>query len=147
VPPGSAHCDEAVTDVGPEREARAATKGFEFPPHIEATPLVLKHIGSVGSRHRCFQWRGRSHPGELYGSNRTKVPIGLKGRPLAQVRRVGKRLPDFFRRVAQFSDENERPLVFLYPILDYLRPAGRTWCVLPVIGHLLLHGFLFVGVD
>src|SRR5438128_7685484 len=39
VPPGSAHCDEAVTDVGPQRQARAA-QGFEFPPHIEATPLV-----------------------------------------------------------------------------------------------------------
>jgi hypothetical protein len=25
VPPGSAHCDEAVTDVGPQRQTRAAT--------------------------------------------------------------------------------------------------------------------------
>ena len=31
VPPGSTHCDKAVTDVGPQRQARAATKGFEFP--------------------------------------------------------------------------------------------------------------------
>src|SRR4029077_5580565 len=36
VPPGSSHCDEAVTDVGPQRQARAATETFEFPPHIEA---------------------------------------------------------------------------------------------------------------
>jgi len=36
-----------------------------------------------------------------------RLPIGLKGRPLVQM----GRLPDFFRRVAQFSDENERPLV------------------------------------
>ncbi len=42
------------------------------------------------------------------------------------MRRVGKRLPDFFRRVAQFSDENERPLL---SVLSYLRPAGRTRCV------------------
>src|SRR3981189_152722 len=27
VPSGSAHCDEAVTDVGPQRQARVATKG------------------------------------------------------------------------------------------------------------------------
>src|SRR6266478_45265 len=27
VPPGSTHCDEAVTDVGPQRQACAATKG------------------------------------------------------------------------------------------------------------------------
>src|SRR5208282_6788252 len=38
VPPGSAHCDEAVADVGPQREARALTQGFEFPPHVETTP-------------------------------------------------------------------------------------------------------------
>src|ERR1700688_579976 len=28
VPPRSAHCDEAVTDVGPQRQARALTQGF-----------------------------------------------------------------------------------------------------------------------
>ena len=55
VPPGRAHCDEAVTDIGPQRQARAATKGFELPAHIEATPLVLKHVGSVGSRHYRFR--------------------------------------------------------------------------------------------
>src|SRR5580700_7921129 len=47
VPPGSAHGDEAVTDVGRQRQARAATQVFEFPPHIEATPLVLKRPGRV----------------------------------------------------------------------------------------------------
>src|SRR2546425_838796 len=73
VPPGSTHCDEAVTDVGPQRQARSATKGFEFPPHIEATPVVLKSPGSVGSRHCCFgnTRRGCSHRGELHrGSSR-----------------------------------------------------------------------------
>src|SRR6266446_6623321 len=130
VPPGSTHGDEAVTDVGPQRQARAATQVFEFPPHIEATALVLKHLRSVGSRHGCFgnMRRGRSHRGELHrGSNRAQVPIGVEGRPLAQMRRVGKRLPDFLRRVAQFSDENERPLL---SALSYLRPARRTRYVL-----------------
>src|SRR5262245_5023075 len=51
------------------------------------------------------------------------------------MRRVGKRLPDFFRRVAQFSDKNERPL---FSVLSHLRPAGRARCVLLAIGHLLL---------
>ena len=48
------------------------------------------------------------------------------------MRRVGQRLPDFFRRVAQFSDENERPLLFpvLSPVLLYPRHVGRTRCVL-----------------
>src|ERR1700675_3329895 len=138
VPSGSAHCDEAVTDVGPQRQARALTQGFEFPPHIEATPLVLKQFGSVGSRHCCFGnlRRGRSHGGEPHrGSKRTQAPIGFKGSPLAQMRRVGKRLPDFFRRVAQFSDENERPLL---SVLSYLRCAGRTRCVLLANAHLRL---------
>src|SRR5438093_1326087 len=48
---------------------------------------------------------------------------------------VGQRLPDLFRRVAQFSDENERPRL---SVLPYLRPAGRTRRVLSAIGHLLL---------
>jgi hypothetical protein len=61
--------------------------------------------------------------------------MGFKGSPLAQMRWVGKRLPDSFRRVAQFSDGNERPLL---SVLSYLRPASRTRCVLLVIGHLLL---------
>src|SRR5947208_5064002 len=143
VPPGSAHCDEAVTDVGPQRHTRAATQGFEFPPHIEATPLVLKRLGSVGPRHCRFGniRRGRVYCAELHcGSDRTQVPIGIEGSPLAQMRRVDKRLPDFFRRVPQFSDENERPLVFtvLSAVLSYLRPVGRTRYVLPAIGHLLL---------
>ena len=44
VSPGSTHCDEAVTDVGPQGQARAATRGFEFPPHIEVTPVVLERL-------------------------------------------------------------------------------------------------------
>src|ERR1700722_15856859 len=148
VPARSAHCDEAVTDVGPQRQTRAATmtselKIFESPPHIETPPLVLKLLGSVGSRHRCFgnARRGRSHRGELHrGPNRTEVPIGIKGSPLAQMRRIGKRLPDFFRRVAQFPDENERPLVLTVfsPILLYPRPAGWTRWVVLEIAHLPL---------
>src|SRR5208282_152666 len=130
VPPGSTHGDEAASDVGPQRQARAATKGFEVPPHIEATPVVLQRLGSVGSRHGCFSnaRRGCSHRGELHrGSNRTEVPIGVEGSPLAQMRRVGQRLPDFFWRVAQFSDENERPLLFIIVFL-YPRQVGGTRC-------------------
>src|SRR5258708_18680717 len=44
VPPGSTHCDEAAIDVVPQRQASAATQGFEFPPHIVATPTVLNHL-------------------------------------------------------------------------------------------------------
>src|SRR5437764_15450667 len=54
VPPGSTHRDVAAIDVGPQRQARAAPNGVELPPHIEATPVVLEHLGSVGSRHRWF---------------------------------------------------------------------------------------------
>src|SRR2546430_10001199 len=78
VPPGSTHRDEAAIDVGPQRQARAATNGFELPPYIEATPVVLEHRGSVGSRNRCFAdaRRGPSHPSQLHhGSNTTQPPI------------------------------------------------------------------------
>jgi hypothetical protein len=46
---------------------------------------------------------------------------------------VGQRLPDFLRRVTQFSDENERPFL---AILLYLRATGRTRFVLLAIAHL-----------
>ena len=64
----------------------------------------------------------------------------------AQLRRIGERLPDLFRRVAEFSDENERPLLSV-PL--HLCPAGRTWCVLLASGHflLLVFVFFFVRVD
>src|SRR5690349_2236166 len=138
VPPGSTHRDEATIDVGPQRQARATTERFELPPHIEATPVVLKQLRSLRSHHFGFGHvqRGRSHRGELHrGSNRTETPIGVEGRPLAQLRWVGERLPDFCRRVAQFSDENERPLL---SVLSHLHPAGWTRCVLLANGHLLL---------
>src|SRR6266850_6944718 len=147
VPPGSTHRDEAAIDVGPQCQARAGTKGLELPPHIEATPVVLEHLGSVGSRHLGFGHvrRGRSHRGELHrASNRPQAPIGVEGRPLAELRRIGERLPDFLRRLAQFPDENERPLL---SVLSYLRPAGRTRRVLFASDHLLLLVFFFVRVD
>src|ERR1700693_3675552 len=71
-----------------------------------------------------------------------RLPSASKGAH-SQMRRVGKRLSDFFRRVAQLSDENERPLL---SVLSSLRPAGRTRCVLLAIGHLFLLFFLFVRV-
>src|SRR5882672_6390566 len=92
VPPGSTHCDEAAIDVVPQRQARAATEGFEFPPDIPVAPVVLENAGSVGSRHFGFgnERRGRSHRGELHrGSNRSEAPIGVEGRPLAQMRWLG----------------------------------------------------------
>src|SRR5215472_4011700 len=64
VPPGGAHGDEAAIDVLPKRQARAASVGFEFPLGV----VVLKHLGSVGSRHCGFERFGRSHPSELHGS-------------------------------------------------------------------------------
>src|SRR5262249_55055216 len=91
VPSGSTHCDEAAIDICPERQARPAANGFEFPPYIEATPVVLEHLGSLSSRHCCFGnvRRGRSHCSELHcGSNGTQAAIGVKGSPLAQMRWV-----------------------------------------------------------
>src|SRR5438876_9664423 len=86
VPARGAPRDEAAIDVVPQRQARAATKGFEFPSDI----AVLKHLGSVGSRHRCYLRPARSQPGEIHrGSDGSQAPIGYEGSPLAQMRRVG----------------------------------------------------------
>ena len=132
VPTRCAPRDETPIDVGPQRQPRATSKRFEFP----AIVAVLKHLGRVDPRHFCFDRRGRSYPGELHCSNRTQAPIHVKGSPLAEMRRVGERLPNLFRRVTQFSHENERPLVSL--VLSDLRPAGGTWCVVSEIAHFLL---------
>ena len=125
----------------PQRQARSAAKRLEFPPDV----AILKYVGSVGSRDSCFLRRRRSHPGEIHrGSDRTQAAINYKRRPLAQLRRVGKRLPDFFRRMAQFADENQRPLVFVwFPVFLYPRPAGGTRGVVLEIGHLLILLFSF----
>ena len=48
VPSGCTHCDVAAIDVGPQRQARAASGSFKLPPHIKAAPVVLKEVGSVG---------------------------------------------------------------------------------------------------
>ncbi len=93
VPARGAPRDEAAIDAVPQRQARAAASGFEFPPDI----AVLQHLGSVGSSHSCFRNLRHSRPGELHRSNRTQASIHLEGSPLAQMRRVGERLPDFFR--------------------------------------------------
>src|SRR6185437_12522094 len=114
---------------GNPRQARAASKGFQFPAGV----VVFKYFGSIGSRDFCFERRGISRPGELHRSDCSQAPVGVEGRPLAQVRRVGKRLPHFFRRVAQFSDENKRPLL---SVLLYLRPVSRARYVLLAISHL-----------
>src|SRR5581483_8822220 len=54
VPSGSAHCDKPAIETVPHRQARTASKGFEFPPRIRVAPAVLKHSRSVGSRHFYF---------------------------------------------------------------------------------------------
>ena len=64
VPAGGTPRDEAGVDVVPQRQARAASKGFEFPPGI----AVLQHLGGVGSRHACFDRLGCPRPGELHCS-------------------------------------------------------------------------------
>jgi len=130
--------DEAAIDVVPQYQAGAAAERLELPTDIVATPVVLKRLWSVGSRHFCFRNlpRGRSHRGELRcGSNGAQVRIGFKGSPLTQMGWIGKRLPNFFWRVVQFSDENERPVL---SVLSYLRSAGGTRRVLRAIVHLFL---------
>src|SRR6202140_2976029 len=81
VPARGAPRDVAAIDVVPQRQARAATKGFEFPPDIVATPVVLKHLGSIGSRHCCFGnvRRGRSHLSFTVVPTLPRLPSASKG--------------------------------------------------------------------
>src|SRR5215469_9740088 len=129
VPTGCAPRDKPAVDVVPQPQSRPATKCFELPPQV----AVLKHFRGVGSRHSRFHLRARSHPRELHRSSRTQIPIRLERRPLTQVRRVGERLPHLFRQMAQFSDENQRPLL---SALFHLRRAGRTRFILCELAHL-----------
>src|SRR6476646_3711614 len=54
VPACGAPRDVAAINVVPERETRAATDGFKFPPDVVAAPFILEHLGSVGPRHFGF---------------------------------------------------------------------------------------------
>src|SRR5579875_593291 len=129
VPAGGTPRNEAAIDLVPESQARAATGGFEFPPDV----TVLKHRGNIGLRHRSCLQPACSRPGEIHsGSGLGEALIGLKGRPFAQLCRISECLPDFFRRVAQFPDENKRPLLSVF---SYLRSAGRAGRVLLAIGE------------
>src|SRR5581483_5072119 len=84
-------------------------------------------------------------PAELYrASHCTQAPINLKRSPFAQMRRLGKCSPHFLRLVAQLSRENKRPHL---SVLPYLRPAGRTRCVLLAIGHFSLLVLSFIRVE
>jgi len=97
MPARGAPRDEAAIDAVPQPQASAAANRLEFPPHI----AVLEHVGSVGARHFCFYRRKRPHPGEIHRSSEcTQAPIDVEGCPLAQLRRIGKSLPNLFRRVA-----------------------------------------------
>src|SRR5437588_12756003 len=49
VPPGSTHGDVAAIDVGPPRQARAATNAFDLPPAIDAPPAVPARLAPVGA--------------------------------------------------------------------------------------------------
>ena len=129
-------CDEAAINVMPEREPCAAAERLELPSDV----VVLKLPGRIGARHGCFRNIPRSRPREFYrGTDCPQVSSGFKGRPFAQVRGIGKRLPDLFRWVAEFSDENERPLFWA---LSYLRRASGAGRVLNIDAH---HLFLFLS--
>src|SRR5262245_38362363 len=77
MPSGRTHRDEAAIEVLPERQACAATRRFEYPSNI----IVLKQLGSVGSRHACFQNLRSSRPGEIHCSNRGEAAIDIERRP------------------------------------------------------------------
>jgi hypothetical protein len=89
VPARCAPTYNAAIDFVPKRQARASAKRFEFPPNV----AELKQLGSVGLRYPGFGCRASSYPGELHrGPDRSQVPIGVEGRPLAQMRWIGNRL-------------------------------------------------------
>src|SRR5436190_23480031 len=59
VPPGSTHRDEAAIDVGPQREARAATKGFFF--SLSSFSFVLIDPCGRGGVRRHLRERTRTY--------------------------------------------------------------------------------------
>jgi hypothetical protein len=75
--------NEAGRDAVPQRQARAAAKGFELSTDV----MKLKHLESLGSRYSCFGDLPRCDPAEPYhGAGRIEAAINLEGRPLVQMR-------------------------------------------------------------
>src|SRR5581483_3974127 len=136
MPSSGTHGDETAIDAGPQRQASATGERFEFPSHFVLAPGVLERLGSVGPLYDCF---GNMQPRCSYGSelyrsaNCGKIRIRVKRSPLAQMCRIGERLPDFLRRVAQFADQDEPPSLALF--LFHLRLGGEPRGVMRAVGH------------
>src|SRR5262245_10149122 len=113
VPTRGAPRDEAAIDVVPERESRAASERLELPAKIAVTPAVLEQLRRLCPLHGGLRdlLRRRSHRRELHLSNRREAAVGVERRPFTQLLRVRQRFPDLLRRMAQFADENERPVL------------------------------------
>src|SRR5262249_25438679 len=109
-------------------QARAAVNGIELPPHVEAAPVVLEHVGSLGSRHSCFSHvrRGRSHRREHRRSDGPEIPVSIERRPFTELLGISERLPDRWRRVTEFADKHERPLLTFFLDLSAKGPPGRV---------------------
>ena len=146
MPAGRTHRDVTAIDVAPQGEARALPQRFQFPSHVAAAPLKLEHHGCVGARHGGIGDVGRTsaHRRERHvGSDDTQAAVGVERRPLAELDRVGECLPDLLRRLAQRSNENERPgVAVLLADLGAVRAARRVR-----IGHDLFLFFAFVRAD
>src|SRR5206468_7703270 len=103
VPARGAPGDEAVIDVVPECETRAAAERLQFPPEV-ATPAELEQPRSLGSLHGGLGYLRRADGRELHRPDGRQTPIGVVRRPLPELRRVGQRLPNLLRRVTEFPD-------------------------------------------
>ena len=108
-------------------------EGFEFPPDI----AVLKHLGSVGSRHCCFD----SACGVPTQVRFTVVPA-VPRLPSASKGAHSRRCAGSVSACQTFSGEWRSSLtrmsVHFSPSFRTSRPAGRTRCVLLAIDHPLL---------
>src|SRR5579863_1030647 len=134
VPARRTHRDVVSIDDAPERQTRAATNSFQLPAHVVVARVVLEHFWRLGSRYFRFDWRGRSDPRKLHDvAGFAKTAIDLEGRPIAKLRGIGQRLPDFIGRVTELFDENQRPL---FSVFFDARHIGWTWGVLPARAHL-----------
>jgi len=128
VPARGAPRDEAAIDIVPQRQARAARKGFEFPPGI----AVLQHLGASARVTRVSIGLGAPVQVSFTVPTVPTLPSTVKGAHSRRCAGSVSACQTFSSDWRKFSDENERPLL---SVLFHLRPVSRARCVQLAITH------------
>jgi len=112
VPARRTHGYESTIDVVPESEPRTRSEWLELPSHLVVTPLILEQLRRVSPSDARLRdlWRRIPTVESLTGPSSSGSGQRRTG-PLAQLRGVRQRVPDFRRRMLEVPNDDKRPFL------------------------------------